>query len=86
MHSIVSLFRFNTIAKICFEDVERISNAQGIGFHVGCLCINLVAIIGCVFNLGIKDELPLKPKAPITIDTSELEISPSIIRSEPHKM
>jgi hypothetical protein len=28
----------------------------------------------------------LKPKAPITIDTWELEISPSIIRSEPHKM
>jgi hypothetical protein len=29
--------------------------------------------------LGIKDELPLKPKAPITIDTWELEINPSII-------
>lgn len=64
MHSIIPLFQFNTIAKICFEDVERISNAQGIGFHVGCLRIDLVAIIGCVFNLGIKDELPLKPKAP----------------------
>jgi hypothetical protein len=51
-----------------------------------CLHINLVAIIGCSFNLGIKDELLPKPKAPTIIETWEPKLDLMIIGGEAHKM
>ncbi len=59
------------------EKVEGTSNAHGMGTS---------SLDAPISTLGIRDELPIKPEAPIITNTWELEIGPTLTRGEAHKM
>jgi hypothetical protein len=57
-----------------FEEVEGTLNAHGMGVSCGDAPISTYVITCNVSTLGTRDESSSKPKAPIVVDTWELEI------------